>query len=107
MASADAGQVPTRISFSPFDAGQGVKMIRDAGPLEGREHGDLNHGEPGWDELKVLSSEQPVDFTSPRQPAVPADEELAPDSPAAIYIHEISLTPLLTAEEEVRLAQER
>jgi len=42
-----------------------------------------------------------------RERAPEAEEDLSPDSSAATYLQEISHTPLLTADEEVRLAQER
>jgi RNA polymerase primary sigma factor len=84
---------------SPIDLEEASKLVREAG-IELVESG----GDP-WEELEALAEDGPSAFAptpTPRQ-----NEELAPDSPAALYLREISQHPLLTAEEEVELAKQR
>ena len=57
-----------------------------------------------WEELELLADDGPTFAVSPTPSAA---EELAPDSPAALYLREISQRPLLTGEEEVELAKQR
>jgi len=72
-----------------------------------RESGiDLVDGDRDpWDELELLADDGPTTFAVSPTPS--AAEELAPDSPAALYLREISQRPLLTGEEEVELAKQR
>ena len=58
-----------------------------------------------WEELELLAEEGSGAFAVSPTPS-PADE-LAPDSPAALYLREISQRPLLTAIQEVELAKQR
>src|SRR5581483_2532474 len=83
---------------SPVDVGEARELVREAG-VDLVERG----GDP-WDDLETLAEEGPSAFSQARETPPPA-EELAPDSPAALYLREISQTPLLTAEEEVELAK--
>jgi RNA polymerase primary sigma factor len=59
----------------------------------------------GWPEPEALAREGLRAF-GPAAEAPAAAEELAPESPAELYLRDISQTPLLTAEEEVTLAQQ-
>jgi len=59
----------------------------------------------GWPEPEALAREGLRAF-GPAAEAPAAAEELAPESPAELYLRDISQTPLLTAAEEVTLAQE-
>ncbi|MBM2809316.1 MAG: polymerase, sigma 70 subunit, RpoD subfamily [Chloroflexi bacterium] len=82
-----------------MDLEEASKLVRDSGIELVEQHG----GDP-WADIEAMADDGPS-FAVPRTPS-PA-EELAPDSPAALYLREISQRPLLTAEEEVMLAQQR
>src|SRR4051812_29969837 len=78
---------------------EATKLVRDSGI-------ELVDGtRDPWDDIEILSDDGPGAFAVSPTPT-PA-EELAPDSPAALYLREISQRPLLTAEEEVELAKQR
>ncbi|HWP29473.1 MAG TPA: sigma-70 family RNA polymerase sigma factor [Chloroflexota bacterium] len=70
---------------------------------------ELVEGEAGeeeaWEKVGMLAEKGPSALVTV-PPAPPEEEELAPGSPAALYLQEISKTPLLTAEEEITLAQQ-
>src|SRR6266516_828421 len=86
-------------SGSPVDLDEAADLAREAGI-------DLvGGGGDGWDELQTLADEGPGAFSIVPEAPAPA-EELMPGGPAALYLREISRNPLLTAEQEVRLAQE-
>jgi RNA polymerase primary sigma factor len=87
----------------------GVDVVED----EPEERG----GSQSWDgELDELTSEalereaahaaaEAASYYEPEMPGVPLEtEHVAPDTPAAIYLRDISRVPLLTAAEEVALA---
>ncbi len=84
---------------SPVNLDEASGIVRDAGV-------DLIEieGDP-WEDLEALAEDGPGAFTRARETPPPA-EELAPDSPAALYLREISRTPLLAAEQEVELAKQ-
>src|SRR4051812_40520040 len=78
---------------------EATKLVRDSGI-------ELVDGtRDPWDDIEILSEDGSGAFAVSPTPT-PA-EELAPDSPAALYLREISQRPLLTAEEEVELAKQR
>src|SRR5215217_2034657 len=86
-------------SGSPVDADTAEDIARDLG-FELTEG-----GRDPWEDVETLVEEGPPAFTRRRE-ALPTAEDLALDSPAALYLREISVTPLLTAEEEVALAKQ-
>jgi len=86
-------------SGSPVDADSAEDIARDLGIEVVESEGDV------WDDLETLAEEGPSAFTRVQEGVAPA-EELTAESPAALYLREISATPLLTAEEEIALAQQ-
>jgi RNA polymerase primary sigma factor len=87
-------------SGSPVDLEEAADLAHQAGIELAQQDGDA------WEQIERFADEGPDAFRETREgPA--AAEELATSSPAALYLGEISRTPLLTAEEEVQLAQER
>ena len=84
---------------SPVDFGEASRLAREAGIelVEG--------GGDAWEDLRTLAEEGPGAFSPVREAPAHADEFL-PSDPAALYLREISQTPLLTAEEEVTLAKQ-
>lgn len=91
-------EVMEHASSSPVDLDEAKEILRESGiHLVGT-------GDP-WEDLGTLTEEGAEAFGVPATPT-PA-EELTPDSPAGLYLREISQRPLLTAEEEVMLAQQR
>jgi RNA polymerase primary sigma factor len=91
-------EVMRAASDSPVDTDEARELVSEAGI-------DLvDRGGDAWEDLETLAETGPSAFVQTRETPPPA-EELAPDSPAALYLREISQTPLLTAEEEIDLAQ--
>jgi RNA polymerase primary sigma factor len=86
-------------SGSPVDLDKATDLAHEAG-IEVVANG----GDP-WEDIETLASDGPDAFARRRAPATPPDD-LTPDSPASIYLREISKTPLLTAEEEIELAKQ-
>jgi len=88
-------------SGSPVDADEAVQITRDAGIglVE-------NAGASVWDDLQALAEAGPGAFRPSARDEEAATSELMAGGSASLYLNEISRTRLLTAEEEVALAQQ-
>ena len=88
-------------SGSPVNLELAEHLAQDAGI-------ELEAGGDGWDDLQTLADDGPSALTTSRgrdrDVLISADEVAG--SPAALYLREISHTPLLSAEEEVQLAKQ-
>jgi RNA polymerase primary sigma factor len=93
------GEVLRASEASPVDAEDAADLTQELG-VELTE----SRGDP-WADIERLAEEGPSSFTRVRESA-PTAEELSVDSPAALYLREISASPLLTGEEEVELAKQ-
>jgi RNA polymerase primary sigma factor len=103
-------------SGSPVDADEALHVTREAGiglsdDADDHDHTrDTSRGD-AWDDLSTLADEGPSAFhPSGRDDPTSRDDEAATDElmaggPASLYLREISRARLLTAEEEVTLAQ--
>jgi RNA polymerase primary sigma factor len=88
-------------SGSPADTGEAIDLARAAGiDVVDEDDGD------GWDDLRTLAEDGPDAFREPTREGPATDEELASTDSTTFYLREIGRTPLLTAQDEVRLAQE-
>ncbi len=87
-------------SGSPVDLEEATRLAQDAGI----EVVDEDNTDP-WDDLETLAEEGPDAFTTVREAPATA-EDLGADSAAALYLREIRRTPLLSADEEIALAQQ-
>jgi RNA polymerase primary sigma factor len=97
-------------SGSPVDADEAVHVTREAGI--GLADDENEGSSDPWADLGTLADEGPSAFLpSTRDDPSARDEEAATDElmaggPASLYLREISRARLLTAEEEVTLAQQ-
>jgi RNA polymerase primary sigma factor len=92
-------EIMSLASGSPVDLDEAADLSEKAGiKLVERDSNP-------WDDLSTLADEGPTAFADTPEGPPPLDEFL-PGGPAALYLREISRTPLLTAEQEVQLAQE-
>ena len=92
-------------SGSPVDLGEAIHVTREAGIELAEDAEDTNSADP-WADLSTLADEGTGAFhPSPRDEEAATDELMA-GGPASLYLREISRNPLLTAEEEVQLAQQ-
>jgi RNA polymerase primary sigma factor len=91
-------------SGSPVDLNEAMHVTREAG-IELADSDEDDRGDP-WADVSTLAEEGPTAFNpSPRDEEAATDELMA-GGPASLYLREISRARLLTAEEEVQLAQE-
>jgi RNA polymerase primary sigma factor len=88
-------------SSSPVDTQRAINIASES-DIEVGGHADAD----AWATLAKLAEAGSSAFSAERE-GPPPREELTPDSSDAIYIQDISRTPLLTANEEIRLAQGR
>ncbi|HET6315997.1 MAG TPA: sigma-70 family RNA polymerase sigma factor [Chloroflexota bacterium] len=87
-------------SGSPVDVDDATELANAVGIQLADTDGDP------WEHMQRFAEEGPEAYRETREGPAPA-EELAVADPATVYLGEISRTPLLTADEEVELAQER
>jgi RNA polymerase primary sigma factor len=91
-------------SGSPVDLDEAIHVTREAG-VGLAEDSDDSSADP-WTDISTLADEGPAAFhPSPRDDEAATDELMA-GGPASLYLREISRARLLTAEEEVELAQQ-
>jgi RNA polymerase primary sigma factor len=88
---------------SPVDADEARHLTREAG-IELVEDADAA-GDP-WADLGTLADDGPSAFLPAPRDDEAATDELMAGGPASLYLREISRARLLTAEEEVTLAQQ-
>jgi RNA polymerase primary sigma factor len=94
-------EIMTLASGSPVDADEAVHITREAG-IELTD--DSRHGD-AWTDLGTLADEGATAFVPNARDDEAATDELMAGGPASLYLREISRARLLTAEEEVSLAQ--
>jgi RNA polymerase primary sigma factor len=87
-------------SESPVDLDEATELAREAGIQLVERDGDP------WEQLERFAEEGPDAFRETREGPAPA-EDVAVGDQATMYLGEISRTPLLTAQEEIQLSQER
>ena len=90
-------------SGSPVDLDEALHVTREAG-IDLADDGDDRNADP-WADLSTLADEGPDAFHPTPRDEEAATDELMAGGPASLYLREISRNRLLTAEEEVELAQ--
>ncbi len=88
-------------SGSPVDNEEAMELAHAVGIHLGEAEGDP------WEHIERFADEGTDAYRETREGPAAAEEVGAVGDPATVYLGEISRTPLLTAEEEVQLAQER
>jgi RNA polymerase primary sigma factor len=94
----DADELRKLLEEAGIDAEAGVTEQGIARP------GPWSEGDPLADEQRTAQTDTPPNFRRPGDRAATADD--APPTNAAIYFRDISATTLLSAEEEIELAQD-
>jgi RNA polymerase primary sigma factor len=96
-------EIMTISSGSPVDADEAVHNARAAGIAIVDDGDDTT--DP-WSDLSTLADEGPSAFLPAARDDEAVTDELMAGGPASLYLREISRARLLTAEEEVTLAQQ-
>jgi RNA polymerase primary sigma factor len=91
-------------SGSPVDLDEAIHVTREAG-VGVAEDDDDSSADP-WADISTLADEGPAAFLPTSRDEEAATDELMAGGPASLYLREISRARLLTAEEEVELAQQ-
>jgi RNA polymerase primary sigma factor len=91
-------------SGSPVDLDEAIHVTREAG-VGVAEDDDDSSADP-WVDISTLADEGPAAFLPTSRDEEAATDELMAGGPASLYLREISRARLLTAEEEVELAQQ-
>jgi RNA polymerase primary sigma factor len=91
-------------SGSPVDLDEAIHVTREAGV--GVAEGDEDSSADPWADISTLADEGPAAFLPTSRDEEAATDELMAGGPASLYLREISRARLLTAEEEVELAQQ-
>lgn len=89
---------------SPVDADEARHLTREAG-IDLTDDAVEGGGDP-WADLGTLADDGPSAFLPPSRDDEAATDELMAGGPASLYLREISRARLLTADEEVSLAQQ-
>jgi len=91
-------------SGSPVDTDEALHVTREAGISLVDDSAEGN--DDPWNDLSTLADDGPSAFQPSARDEEAATDELMAGGPASLYLREISRARLLTAEEEVTLAQQ-
>ena len=92
-------------SGSPVDLDEAIHVTREAGIDLADDGNSANAADP-WSDITTLAGEGASAFHPSARDEEAATDELMAGGPASLYLREISRARLLTAEEEVELAQQ-
>jgi RNA polymerase primary sigma factor len=92
-------------SGSPVDLDEALHVTREAG-IELSEDSSHDDNADPWADVSTLAEDGPSAFHPSARDEEAATDELMAGGPASLYLREISRARLLTAQEEVELAQQ-